>query len=60
MNMDPTPDLSPTSGQLRKGPSFLVVGASNAGRTADGLEQLGESVLRAVTPGWRGIKIKVQ
>ena len=60
MNLDPTPDLSPTSGQLRKGPSFLVVGASNAGRTADALEQLGASVLRAVIPGCRGIKIKVQ
>ena len=36
------------------------MGASNARRTADALEQLGVSVLRAVIPGWRGLKMKVQ
>ena len=60
MHLDPTPDLSPTNNKLRKGQCFLLVGASNAGRTADALEQLGVNVLRAVIPGWRGLKMKVQ
>ena len=60
MHLDPAPDLSPTNNKLRKGQCFLLVGASNAGRTADALEQLGVNVLRAVIPGWRGLKMKVQ
>ena len=43
----------------QKGPTILVIGASNAGRTADALEKAGEHVSRAVIPGWRCMKPKI-
>ena len=59
MELDGKPDLVPAAGFRHHGPQILVVGASNAGRTADALSREGISVLRAVIPGWRCIKMKV-
>ena len=59
MELDPSPNLSPTTTKTRTGPLLLVVGTSHAGRTADALEKEGATVLRATIPGWRAIKLKV-
>ena len=40
-------------------PQVLVVGASNAAKTAEALERAGADVLRAILPGWRCLKMKV-
>ena len=59
MELDDKPNLSPTNVPKRRGQQFLVVGASNAGRTAEALEVAEATVIRAVIPGWRSIKTKV-
>ena len=58
MELDDKPNLSPTNVPKRRGQQFLVVGASNAGRTAEALEVAEATVFRAVIPGWRCIKDK--
>ena len=59
MELDGKPDLAPAASSRHHGLQILVVGTSNAGRTADALSREGISVLRAVIPGWRCIKMKV-
>ena len=61
LKLDPTPNLSREveAGGADGRPQILVVGASNAARTADALERAGADVLRAITPGWRCMKQKV-
>ena len=59
MELDENPVMSP-SGRLKpRGPTILVVGASNVGQTTDALESAGERICRAVIPGWRCIKLKI-
>ena len=60
MDLDPSPDFSPCSRRKKKGPLILMVGASHAGRTAHALEDEGATVLRAIIPGWRVMKSKIQ
>ena len=59
MELNGNPDLAPVADIRQHDPQILVVGASNAGRTADALSREGISVLRAVIPGWYCIKLKV-
>ena len=52
MDLDMAPDLAPSTERKKTGPLLLVVGASQANRTADALEREGATVMRAVIPGW--------
>ena len=59
LNLDTRPNLHPDYVAGRNVAKFLVVGASNAGCTADALERAGLSVTCAIIPGWRCIKLKI-
>ena len=56
MNLDSSPELAPPSATEQVPSTFLVVGASNAARTADALERTGQTVKRAAILGWRCTK----
>ena len=60
LKLDPLPDLSRVVdvGGSTGPPQVLVVGASNAARTADALERAGADVLHAILPGWRCLRQK--
>ena len=58
LNLDPAPELQPASAAENVSSTFLVVGASNAARTADSLERAGQTVKCATIPGWRCTKQK--
>ena len=61
MDLDPCPSLARVVEVVPepiKSESFVVVGASHAGRTTQALKQTGYKAMLVTVPGWRAIKIK--